>query len=90
EPSTEAEKLTFSAADSRRMEAFAREQRIAVNTLFQTAWALLLGTYSGRKDVVFGTVVSGRPPDLTGADQMVGLFIISLPVRIAYTGEEKI
>lgn len=90
EPSMQAEKLTFSAADSRRLESFAREQRITVNTLFQTAWALLLGKYCGSRDVVFGTVVSGRPPDLPGADQMVGLFINSLPVRIAYTSEEKV
>ncbi|GMK39946.1 hypothetical protein PCCS19_30010 [Paenibacillus sp. CCS19] len=90
DPSIEAEKLTFSAAESRQLESFAREQRITVNTLFQTAWALLLSTYSGSTDVVFGTVVSGRPPDLPGADKMAGLFINSLPVRITYTVEDKV
>ena len=48
----------------------------------QGAWALLLSRYSGERDVVFGTVVSGRPADAAGVESMVGLFINTLPVRV--------
>lgn len=62
--------------------AFARRHRLTVNTLVQGAWALLLSHYSGERDVVFGTVVSGRPAALEGVDTMLGLFINTLPVRV--------
>ncbi|WP_030670628.1 cytochrome P450 [Streptomyces sp. NRRL B-1347] len=38
----------------------------------------------------FGTTVTGRPPELTGADDMVGLFISSLPVRVRYSAREPL
>ncbi|MDK9501460.1 amino acid adenylation domain-containing protein, partial [Streptomyces katrae] len=55
---------------------------ITLNTLVQGGWALLLGALTGRRDVVFGTTVSGRPPAVTGVDGIVGLFINTLPVRV--------
>ncbi|MFC5286679.1 amino acid adenylation domain-containing protein [Actinokineospora guangxiensis] len=62
--------------------ALAREHGLTVNTLVQTAWAILLGRLTGRADVVFGTIVSGRPPEIPGIDRMVGLLINTLPVRV--------
>ncbi|HEX2204255.1 MAG TPA: condensation domain-containing protein, partial [Longimicrobium sp.] len=49
----------------------------------QGAWALLLARWTGRDDVVHGTVVSGRPPALAGVEETVGLFVNTLPVRVA-------
>ena len=43
-----------------------------------------LGTVAGRDDVVFGTTVSGRPPELPGVEAMVGLFINTVPTRVAW------
>ncbi len=60
----------------------ARRSRLTINTLVQGAWALLLSRYSGRDDVLFGTAVSGRPPELAGVERMVGLLINTLPVRV--------
>ncbi|WP_190140024.1 non-ribosomal peptide synthetase, partial [Streptomyces longispororuber] len=60
----------------------ASELGVTVNTLLQGAWGILLGHLTGRQDVVFGAVVSGRPPHVTGVDEMVGLFINTLPVRV--------
>jgi amino acid adenylation domain-containing protein len=59
----------------------ARENRLTQNTVLQGAWALLLSRYSQETEVVFGTTVSGRPVDLPGVEQMVGLFINTLPFR---------
>jgi amino acid adenylation domain-containing protein/non-ribosomal peptide synthase protein (TIGR01720 family) len=52
------------------------------NTFIQSAWAILLGRLTGRDDVVFGVTVAGRPPEITGIESMVGLFINTLPLRI--------
>lgn len=65
-----------------RLEELARSQHVTLNTLAQSAWALLLSCYSGDADILFGAVVSGRPAELEGAESMVGLFINTLPVRI--------
>jgi amino acid adenylation domain-containing protein len=60
----------------------ARRAKVTLNTFMQGAWALLLSRYSGREDVLFGTAVSGRPPELAGIESMVGLLINTLPVRV--------
>src|SRR5579872_5832812 len=78
-----------------KIQRFAREQRLTVNTLVQAGWGLLLSRYSGgEKDVVFGATVAGRPGELAGVEGMVGVFINTLPVRMRMemqTGvEEKV
>ncbi|MEV0281340.1 non-ribosomal peptide synthase/polyketide synthase [Streptomyces sp. NPDC050610] len=59
----------------------ARAYGLTLNTVVQGAWALVLGSLTGREDVVFGVTVSGRPPELAGVEDMVGLFINTLPLR---------
>ncbi|MBX6388105.1 MAG: amino acid adenylation domain-containing protein [Frankia sp.] len=70
------------AADSARLAGWAREHGLTVNTLTQYAWAVLLGRLIDRRDVVFGATVAGRPEQLTGVEDMVGLFINTVPVRV--------
>ncbi|MER5772686.1 condensation domain-containing protein, partial [Streptomyces sp. NPDC001985] len=65
-----------------RLEEWARGCGLTVNTLVQGAWALVLGVLTGRADTVFGTTVSGRPPEIPGVESMVGLFINTVPVRV--------
>jgi amino acid adenylation domain-containing protein/non-ribosomal peptide synthase protein (TIGR01720 family) len=67
---------------SAALDAFARRHALTQATLFRAAWALVLARYSGENDVIFGSVTSGRPPDLPGAETMVGLFINTLPLRV--------
>ncbi|MGI5422211.1 condensation domain-containing protein [Actinomadura luteofluorescens] len=69
------------------LEALARTRRLTLGTVVQAAWALTLSRYSRREDVVFGSVVSGRPPEFAGVDDMVGLFINVLPVRARVAGD---
>ncbi|MEM6935913.1 MAG: condensation domain-containing protein, partial [Pseudomonadota bacterium] len=69
------------------LNAFAQRHHLTLNTLIQGAWALLLSRYSDTSDVVFGSTVSGRPPTLPGAESIVGLFINTVPVRVALSLE---
>ncbi|NED69912.1 hypothetical protein G3I15_54240, partial [Streptomyces sp. SID10244] len=41
-----------------------------------------------RTDVVFGTTISGRPQGLAGADEMIGLFINTVPSRVRLSGPD--
>ncbi|QKW37353.1 amino acid adenylation domain-containing protein [Actinomadura sp. NAK00032] len=64
------------------LSARARAQGVTLNTVLQLAWGTLLSTLTGSGDVVFGAAVSGRPPELPGVEQMIGLFINTLPIRV--------
>ncbi|WP_243716066.1 amino acid adenylation domain-containing protein [Actinomadura darangshiensis] len=64
------------------LNARARSQGVTLNTVLQLAWGTLLGGLTGSTDVVFGAAVSGRPPELAGVEQMIGLFINTLPIRV--------
>ncbi|MCM2578009.1 non-ribosomal peptide synthetase [Streptomyces meridianus] len=64
------------------VNAFAQANRLTVNTVVQGAWALLLSALSGRDDVVFGATTSGRPTELPGVENAIGIFINTLPVRV--------
>ncbi|MFB8237929.1 non-ribosomal peptide synthase/polyketide synthase [Kitasatospora purpeofusca] len=68
----------------------ARRHSITLNTVVQGVWGLLLGQLTGRDDVVFGTAVSGRPPELPGVENMIGLFLNTLPVRVRIDPDEPL
>ncbi|WP_235006784.1 condensation domain-containing protein, partial [Calothrix rhizosoleniae] len=67
---------------SQKLATIAQEHHCTLSTIVQAAWALLLSRYSDESDVVFGVTVSGRPPDLPGVENIVGLFINTLPLRV--------
>ncbi|MBF6415523.1 non-ribosomal peptide synthetase [Nocardia cyriacigeorgica] len=73
-----------------RLESAARDCGATVNTMVQAAWAMLLAMLTGRTDVMFGGTVSGRPPELAGVEDMVGLFINTLPVRVRFAPGESV
>ncbi|MFD6221978.1 amino acid adenylation domain-containing protein [Nocardia asteroides] len=78
--------LELSAAEAEVLGAAAAAHEVTVNTLFQAAWGVVLAGALGRADVLFGAVVSGRPPQLDGVDAMVGLFANTIPVRVRIDG----
>ncbi|TQM25342.1 non-ribosomal peptide synthetase [Nocardia bhagyanarayanae] len=90
--STESGMVSFDlpAETVARLEATTRAAGATVNTAVQAAWALLLAMLTGRTDVVFGGTVSGRPPQLAGVEDMVGLFINTLPVRVRLDPAERV
>ena len=71
------------------LEGLAADARVTVNTVMLGAWSLLLSAYSGEDDVVFGTTVSGRPPEIRDVQSMVGLLINTLPLRVRL-GDESL
>ncbi len=81
------EVLPLSGELTNALNQLARQRQLTVNTIVQGAWGLLLARHSGQSDVVFGTVVSGRPPELEGVETMVGLFINTLPLRLRVKAE---
>ncbi|MBK4991727.1 non-ribosomal peptide synthetase [Pseudomonas sp. S36] len=68
------------AQQTARLVEFCRRHKVTFNTLVQAAWLLLLQRYSGADSVCFGATVAGRPSELKGIEQQIGLFINTLPV----------
>jgi amino acid adenylation domain-containing protein len=81
--------VRLSATETAALRAFAQQQQLTLNTLFQGAWALLLSRYSGESDVLFGNIVSGRSIPLAGVEAMIGLFVNLLPARVQVDPAEK-
>jgi amino acid adenylation domain-containing protein len=74
--------LTLDTETTAQLQNLAVQLRVTLHTLIQAVWGLLLGYYNASEDVVFGSTVSGRPAELRGIEQAVGLFINTIPVRI--------
>ncbi|WP_430909747.1 condensation domain-containing protein, partial [Maribacter sp. 2-571] len=63
-----------------RIAAYGQEHGLTVNSITQGVWSLLLSKYTGNKEVVFGVTVSGRPTEMENSDELVGLYINTLPL----------
>ena len=70
------------ADDTAQLNRVAAERRVTLSSMLRAAWSLLLAKYNASDDVVFGVVVSGRPPDVPGVEHMIGMFINTVPLRI--------
>ena len=72
-------RVQLDRSETTRLTSWARIRGLTVNTVVQFAWAVVLGRLTDRRDVVFGTTISGRPDSLPGAEGMIGLFINTVP-----------
>ncbi|HEU4733659.1 MAG TPA: amino acid adenylation domain-containing protein, partial [Kofleriaceae bacterium] len=65
-----------------RLRAFCRRHQLTASTVAQAAWAAVLAAASGRADILFGMVLSGRAAAVPGVEQSFGFFNNILPVRL--------
>src|SRR5262249_37052179 len=70
-----------------RVRERARAMGVSAACGWHVAWGRVLGQVSGREDVVFGTVLSGRMGGGEGQERAVGLFINTLPIRLGVGSE---
>ncbi|WP_251015735.1 non-ribosomal peptide synthetase [Streptomyces sp. ISL-99] len=83
-------KTSLSAEFGAALDALVRDRGLTVNHLVQGAWAMVLARLTRRDDVVFGTLVSGRPPEIPGIATMIGMFINTIPVRVRLDPAESV
>lgn len=75
---------------SKQIQRFARQHHYTSGLLLQAAWGILLSRFSGQSDVVFGSVVSGRPPAVSGVESIVGPCINTVPTRMLVNLERTV
>ncbi|WP_033820354.1 condensation domain-containing protein, partial [Kitasatospora sp. MBT63] len=73
---------TLTPALTGQVADLARRNHCTVHTVVQGAWAIALARYSGRRDVCWGTILSGRSADQAGLERIVGLLINTVPARV--------
>ncbi|MCX5052512.1 MULTISPECIES: non-ribosomal peptide synthetase [unclassified Streptomyces] len=74
--------VRLTAAQTSVLTRTASRCGVTMNTVVQGAWGLLLARRLGQRDVVFGSVVSGRSPEVPGIERMLGFFLNTVPVRV--------
>ncbi|WP_052675795.1 non-ribosomal peptide synthetase [Paenibacillus sp. IHBB 10380] len=74
--------VTVGEKESGQLNRLAQKYQVTINTMIQAIWGILLQRYNQANDVVFGSVVSGRPAEIEGVEKMVGLFVNTIPIRV--------
>ncbi|MEH2178695.1 amino acid adenylation domain-containing protein [Nostoc sp.] len=82
------QQIQLSQSTTSALTTLAQQHQLTLNTLVQGAFALLLSRYSGEEDIVFGATSSGRPPEIREVENIVGVFINNLPVRVLVIPDE--
>nr|NIR09023.1 non-ribosomal peptide synthetase [Candidatus Aminicenantes bacterium] len=80
----------FSGVMSEKAERYAKKHKLTMASLLYGVCGLLLQQYNNCGDVVFGIALSGRSAKIKGIEDMVGLFINTLPLRVQSPNDEKI
>jgi amino acid adenylation domain-containing protein len=87
---TENYRVELSNDFNQQLEKFTGRNKVAAAALFYTAWGILLQKCNDSGDVVFGTVLSGRSAAIKGIEDIVGMFINTLPLRINNDGRQTV
>ncbi|MEL4012530.1 amino acid adenylation domain-containing protein, partial [Bacillus velezensis] len=79
--------IEFTEEMTEKIVRLATKNHVTLNTVVQSIWGLILAKYNNTEDAVFGTVVSGRDALVDGIENMVGLFINTIPTRITFDSD---
>lgn len=82
--------LLIDRATTAALRRLAASLPVTLGSVVEAAWGIVLSRYNDTDDVLFGCVVSGRPPDLDGAERIVGPFINTIPLRIRMAHEQTV
>ena len=75
---------------SQRIEKLSSDSNITLSMIFKAIWGIVLQQYTYSNDVVFGEVVSGRNTEDLDVNQIIGLCINTIPVRIQIDGKTTV
>lgn len=79
---------SFSKEKTKDIQALPGRYNATLNSILHTLWGILLSGYTGKKDIVFGTISSGRSMEVAEINQISGCFINAFPVRVEVKEDE--
>ena len=75
-------RVRLTSTERARVVAFAKVNRLTVETMVEGALALALGVSAGSDDVAFAVRTSGRPPEVRDVEQIIGPLAVTVPRRV--------
>jgi iturin family lipopeptide synthetase B len=82
--------FTLEAEIKNQLEELAKKNKVTLAALLYSVWGMLLQKYNNTDDVILGTTVSGRSAKIKGIEEIVGLFINTIPLRVHTCPRQKI
>ncbi|MFL2075913.1 amino acid adenylation domain-containing protein [Marinilactibacillus psychrotolerans] len=79
--------FTLSEENSLQLKELGKKLGVSLFCIFQTIWGALLAKYSGEKDIVIGSIHSGREASISDIENLVGNLINTIPLRLNYHRE---
>lgn len=61
---------------------FCKSNKVTLASFFYLVWGLILQKYTNTDDVAFGATVSGRNNDIEEIENITGMFINTVPIRV--------
>lgn len=75
-------RITLPQKTGEQIAEISKRHGVTLSAFMYSAWGLLLQKYNRSEDALFGVTSSGRNANIPGIEQMVGLFINTLPLRV--------
>ncbi|MEU6229766.1 amino acid adenylation domain-containing protein [Streptomyces sp. NPDC047042] len=75
---------------SDRIRAACKARAVTLGTLATVGWAGCLAEPDAAQDVTFASLFSGRPADLPGVDDMIGMLVNTMATRVRFEPEETV
>ncbi len=80
--------LKINKKNTEALNKIATNYEVTLFSCLKSMWSVLISKINNVDDCVYGTVVSGRPAEVNGIENMVGLFINTIPFRIRFGFDE--
>ncbi|OJW54632.1 MAG: hypothetical protein BGO67_05225 [Alphaproteobacteria bacterium 41-28] len=84
------ELFALSESQTDALAQFAKVAGVTLNSVFQAVWSLILSQHTRQEEVTFGVTVSGRSISLSGIEDMVGIFINTVPFKVEIRPHESL
>jgi amino acid adenylation domain-containing protein/non-ribosomal peptide synthase protein (TIGR01720 family) len=72
------------------LRKLAKTHDLTLNSVVMGAWAILLHKYSREEDIVFAATRAARKSSVPNADETIGLFINTVPVRVQIKDDDPL
>ncbi|MEM8843881.1 MAG: amino acid adenylation domain-containing protein [Pseudomonadota bacterium] len=69
---------------------FSHAHHITLNNIIQSVWALALGYLQGSQEIIYASVFANRPPEISGIENIIGMFMSTVPVRVRWDAHENV